>query len=61
MYWSSDKLRNIMNKVKKQYPFKFDAMVVLPDHIHAIWTLPVNDNNFATRWIFTANTQKGKD
>jgi len=46
-----DKLRNIINKVKKQYPFKLDAMVVLPDHMHAIWTLPVNDNNFATRWM----------
>lgn len=40
-----DKLRNTMNKVKKQHPFKLDAMVVLPDHMHAMWTLPVNDNN----------------
>ncbi len=46
-----DKLRNIMNKVKKQHPYRLDAMVVLPDHLHAIWTLPVDDNNFVTRWM----------
>ncbi len=45
-----DILRKVMNKVKQQYPFKVDAMVVLPDHIHAIWTLPVNDNDYPTRW-----------
>src|SRR3954469_19186676 len=27
-----------------------DAMVVLPDHLHAIWTLPEGDADFATRW-----------
>ncbi len=30
-----DILRSVMNKVKKQHPFKLDAMVVLPDHLHA--------------------------
>lgn len=46
-----DKLRSIMNKVKRQHPFKLDAIVVLPDHMHVMWTLPVNDNNFVTRWM----------
>ena len=46
-----DALRDVMNKVKKQYLFKIDAIVVLPDHMHAIWTLPENDNNFAKRWM----------
>ncbi len=27
-----------------------DAMVVLPDHLHCIWTLPPGDADFATRW-----------
>ena len=31
-------------------PFALDAMVVLPDHIHAIWTLPPGDADYATRW-----------
>ena len=35
-----DILRDVVNKVKKQHPFKLDAMVVLPDHLHVIWTLP---------------------
>ena len=44
-------LRDIINKVKKQHPFKLDAMVVLPDHIHAIWTLPAGDVDYSTRWM----------
>jgi putative transposase len=30
--------------------FGIDAFVVLPDHIHAIWTLPSGDSDFSTRW-----------
>ena len=45
-----DLLRDVMNKVKQQHPFKIDAMAVLPDHLHAIWTLTENDNDFSTRW-----------
>ncbi|MGD8593810.1 MAG: transposase, partial [Gammaproteobacteria bacterium] len=32
-------LRDVMKKVKQQHPFDIDAMVVLPDHLHAIWAL----------------------
>ncbi|PCJ21777.1 MAG: transposase [Gammaproteobacteria bacterium] len=46
-----DVLRASINKVKKQHPFKLDAMVVMPEHLHAILTLPHNDNDFATRWM----------
>ena len=31
-------------------PFEVDAMVVLPDHLHCIWTLPPGDADFAIRW-----------
>ena len=34
----------------RNYPFQIDAIVVLPDHLHCIWTLPENDHNYATRW-----------
>ena len=44
-------LRSVINKVKKQHPFKLDAMVVLPEHLHALLTLPQKDNDFATRWM----------
>jgi len=46
-----DKLRDSINKVKKQHSFRLDAMVVLPEHLHAILTLPPNDNDYATRWL----------
>jgi len=31
-------------------PFKIDAFVMLPDHIHSVWTLPDGDNDYSTRW-----------
>lgn len=46
-----DVLRNVMRKVKKQHPFKIDAMVVLPDHMHAMMTLPANDRDYPVRWM----------
>jgi putative transposase len=45
-----DKLRDAFRKVWRQHPFTIDAMVVLPDHLHAVWTLPEDDADFATRW-----------
>jgi putative transposase len=39
-----------MRKTKRRFPFHIDAMVVLPDHIHAVWTLPDEDSDFALRW-----------
>ena len=44
-----DKLRDSINKVKHRHPFILDAMVVLPDHLHLMITLPEGDNDFATR------------
>jgi putative transposase len=31
-------------------PFHIDAWVVLPDHMHCIWTLPPGDTNYSERW-----------
>jgi putative transposase len=45
-----DELRSAVQKIKHEHPFGIDAMVVLPDHIHAIWTLPPEDNDYVTRW-----------
>jgi len=41
------------------YPFSIDAWVLLPDHLHCIWTLPTGDDDFSTRWrlIKTRTTQ----
>ena len=46
-----DLLRESVALVKRRHPFDIDAMVVLPDHIHALWTLPLADANFAMRWM----------
>jgi len=43
-------LRSSVRNVKSNHPFTIDAMVVLPDHIHAIWTLPKGDSNYPMRW-----------
>lgn len=32
------------------HPFKIEAVVVLPDHLHTIWTLPEGDTDFSLRW-----------
>ncbi len=45
-----DSLRLVLNRVKKQHPFQLNAMVVLPDHLHALLTLPLNDKDYSTRW-----------
>ncbi len=45
-----DDLRAVMKKVKEAHPFAILAMVVLPDHLHAIWRLPPGDANYPLRW-----------
>jgi putative transposase len=43
-------LRAVMNKVKAAHPFSVIAMVVLPEHLHAIWRLPEGDADYPMRW-----------
>ena len=43
-------LRQAFRVVRKARPFDIDAIVVLPDHLHCIWTLPDGDADFMTRW-----------
>jgi putative transposase len=45
-----DALRTVMRRVKATYPFYIDAMVALPDHLHAMWKLPEGDRDYSTRW-----------
>ena len=37
-------------EVQERFPFQTDAVVLLPDHIHCIWTLPDGNGNFSARW-----------
>jgi REP-associated tyrosine transposase len=43
-------LRDAYTLTRQERPFRCDAFVVLPDHLHAIWTLPEGDADFSTRW-----------
>ncbi len=43
-------LRKVVKQVKQRYPFYINAWVVLPEHMHTIWTLPEGDSNFSLRW-----------
>ncbi len=43
-------LREAVQHVKARHPFRIDAMVVLPEHLHAIWTLPSGDDDIGMRW-----------
>lgn len=45
-----DALDAAVSKTRRRHPFEMDAWVVLPDHIHAIWTLPSGDTDFPGRW-----------
>jgi putative transposase len=42
-------LPEAIQHVRQQHPFKIDAIVLLPDHFHAILTLPADDSNFSLR------------
>jgi putative transposase len=43
-------LRIAIENLRKTRPFSIDACVLLPDHLHCIWTLPEGDCDFSTRW-----------
>jgi putative transposase len=45
-----DLLRQSYRNIVSQYPFETVAICILPDHLHAIWTLPMGDADFSTRW-----------
>jgi putative transposase len=47
---SIDSLRRAFRHVRARHPFTLDAIVVMPEHLHAIWTLPVGDADYSTRW-----------
>ncbi|MFZ3002867.1 MAG: transposase [Undibacterium umbellatum] len=45
-----DALRMAFRSVQQRYPFKIIAMVVMPEHLHAIWEMPQGDVDFSLRW-----------
>jgi putative transposase len=45
-----DHLRAAFLAARQRRPFTVEAIVILPDHLHCIWTLPPEDADFSTRW-----------
>jgi len=45
-----DLLRNAFAYTSERMPFTIVASVILPDHIHFVWTLPADSSDFSTRW-----------
>jgi len=45
-----DDLRSVFADARSRRPFAIEAIVVLPDHLHCIWTLPPGDSDFSARW-----------
>lgn len=43
-------LREVMEDQRKKRQFTTVAMVLMPDHLHAIWTLPHGDSDYSVRW-----------
>jgi putative transposase len=42
--------RAAIEEVRRARPFRIDAWVLLPDHLHCLWTLPPGDADYSTRW-----------
>src|SRR4051794_30380275 len=45
-----ERLRDTYRLVQQRRPFEPIAICVLPDHLHALWSLPDNDSDFSSRW-----------
>jgi putative transposase len=45
-------LGQVIRECRHVWPFEMNAIVLLPDHVHAIWTLPHGDENYSGRWSF---------
>jgi putative transposase len=45
-----DRLRRVYRLVQQRLGFETIAICILPDHLHAVWSLPEGDANFSLRW-----------
>ncbi len=44
------RLRTACRREMAKNPFVIDAIVILPDHLHALWRLPEGDSDYSGRW-----------
>ncbi|TAG49452.1 MAG: transposase [Betaproteobacteria bacterium] len=60
-------LRDAIERCRATRPFTVDAWVLMPDHLHTVWTLPPSDTNYSIRWsqikrtvsVLLANKKRG--
>jgi putative transposase len=53
-------LREAFRYTRHRHKFTIDAIAVLPDHLHTIWTLPEGERDFAVRWqLIKASFSRG--
>jgi putative transposase len=45
-------LGDILRQCQSDRPFEINAIVLLPDHLHTIWTLPPGDMEYSARWAW---------
>jgi putative transposase len=53
LFWAPEAQRLLgvaLRSERRRRPFTTVAMVLLPEHLHCIWTLPRGDADFSTRW-----------
>ena len=43
------RLRTAFQEEMARRPFKMNAVVILPDHVH-LWTMPADDADYSMRW-----------
>ena len=43
-------LRSAWMEVRRKYPFNINAVCLLPDHLHCLWSLPGDDADYSKRW-----------
>ena len=60
-----DVLRDAVRRARARAPFHIDAWIVLPEHMHCLWTLPDGDTDFSMRWqaiktAFSRNVPPGE-
>src|SRR4051794_35084093 len=53
-------LRGIIKECRARWPFRIDAIVLLPEHLHAMFTLPVGDDRYSRRWAWMKKEFTGR-
>jgi putative transposase len=45
-----DVFREVFRAARRRRPFILEGIVILPDHLHCLWTLLAGEADFSTRW-----------